>query len=83
MFVFVTGKDAAHRVYVVGVNPFDGIVWVSLDRAMLRLSKTGEILSKQFGFTAPISIAFYQVANRWYDKLTCLYKTLLSGALNN
>jgi hypothetical protein len=60
----------------VGINPFDGTVWVGLDRAVLRLDKAGQTLSKQFGFTEPMSIAFYQAADGWRDKLSCVIKAL-------
>jgi DNA-binding beta-propeller fold protein YncE len=77
---FLVKIPLEERAHLVGVNPFDGTIWVGLDRAMLRLSKAGKILSKQFGYTAPISIAFYQPANGWRTKMTCLIQTMQPDA---
>ena len=64
------------RAHAVGINPFDGTVWVGLDRAILRLSKAGEVLSKQYGFTAPMSIAFYRGGNGLSSRFECIVQTL-------
>ncbi|MBE7535542.1 MAG: hypothetical protein HS124_07410 [Anaerolineales bacterium] len=66
--------ETPSHAHLVGVNPYDDVVWVGYEGGILLLDQSGELLNTLAGFNTPISIAFSQPESVWKGLRDCTMK---------
>ena len=61
------------RAYMVGINPFDGTLWVGIDGEIIRYNDNEKILGRQPGFNQPQSIVFAESGNDLMTEIKCTF----------
>lgn len=59
------------RAYMVGINPYDGTLWVGVDEKVIRYDDNGKVLGQQPGFNEPQSIAFAKNEKDLFTEIEC------------
>jgi DNA-binding beta-propeller fold protein YncE len=59
------------HAYSVGINPYDGIIWVGIESGIILLDQNGNLIDVLTGFNQPISFAFGQSKNQLEAIINC------------